>query len=135
MTRTPYPHEPLIHELREIFRDINNPIRYSDDTDQWYEGTYGYSPIREQDARAAAGLRRAEQIAQELVALGPAAAEAVCYGLRLRGQFREYLVPFIRKYPDIPVVERTMEMIRRRKSDWLHRFGFTTSLQPHRVVD
>ncbi len=123
MPRTRYPHEHLIHELREIFRSINNQIRYSDDTDQWYEGTYGYSPIREQDARAAGGLKRAEQIAEELVALGPEAAEAVCYGLRLRGQFREYLIPYIRVYPDIPVVERTVEMIRRRKSDWLHRSG------------
>lgn len=89
----------------------------SEDMDQYYVEAAGYSPmerIMEDNARAFA---RADAIAEELVGIGPAAAEAVALGLRMQGAWRRYLVPYVQAHGRVVVVADSVRLVRKRQRD------------------
>ncbi len=117
MGRKRYLHESLIHELRNLLCNMIDSSRISDDTDQWYVGAAGYSPMERLDEQNANAFQRAEAIGEELVRIGPPAADSVALGLRMQGRWREYLVPYARAYGDIKVIAKAVELVRKRQRD------------------
>jgi hypothetical protein len=100
-----------------MLRNIRSTASISDDTDQYYVEAAGYSPmerIMEENSRCFA---RAKAISQELVNIGPPAAEAVALGLRMQGRWREYLVPYARAHGKNTVISDAIHLVRKRKND------------------
>ena len=119
MPRRPYPHEELVRELKKIIANLSYQITYDDDTDQWYTETMGRSPMDRQAEERTQARARAEAIGQELAEIGEPAAEAVALGLRMRGTWREYLLPFVDKHKDVPVIAEAVALVKRRERDKL----------------
>jgi hypothetical protein len=117
MSRAPYPHEELVQELRRTVCGLRSTTSISDDMDQFYVKAAGYSPMERIMEENSRGFRRAKAISQELVDIGPPAADAVALGLRLQGRWREYLVPYVRAHGSNRVVSDAVHLIRKRKSD------------------
>jgi hypothetical protein len=117
MPRDPYPHEELVQELRRILSNRRSTTSISDDMDQFYVEAAGYSPmerIMEENSQAS---KRAETISQELVNIGPPAANAVALGLRMQGSWREYLLPYVRAHRRNRVISDAVHLVRKRKKD------------------
>jgi hypothetical protein len=89
----------------------------SDDMDQFYVGAAGYSPMERIMAGNSRILQRAEAISKKLVQIGLPAADAVALGLRMQGQWREYLLPYARSYERHEAVSDALKRIRKRKND------------------
>ena len=117
MSRAPYLHEELVQELRRILCNMRSTASISDDTDQFYVEAAGYSPMEQIMEDNSRGFRRAEAISHELVNIGPPAADAVALGLRMRGSWREYLVPYVRAHGSNAVISDAVQLIRKRKKD------------------
>jgi len=117
MSRDPYPHEELVHELRRILCSTRSTASISDDMDQYYVEAAGYSPMERIMEENSRGFRRAESISQELVDLGPHAADAVALGLRMQGRWREYLVPYVRAHRRNNVIADAVDIVSKRKND------------------
>jgi hypothetical protein len=117
MPRDPYPHEELVQELRRILSNRRSTTSISDDMDQFYVEAAGYSPmerIMEENSQAS---KRAETISQELVNIGPPAADAVALGLRMQGSWREHLLPYVRAHRRNRVISDAVRLVRKRKKD------------------
>lgn len=117
MPRDPYPHEELVQELRRIVCEMRHTGSISDDMDQYYVEAAGHSPmerIMDENARA---FGRADAIAEELVTIGPSAAEAVALGLRMQGAWRRYLMPYVRAHGDVGIVADAVQLVRKRERD------------------
>ena len=117
MPRDPYPHEELVQELRRILCSMRHTSSISDDMDQYYVEAAGYSPMERIMEENARGLDRADAVAEELVAIGPAAAEAVALGLRMQGAWRQYLVPYVRAHGGVGIVAEAVRLVRKRERD------------------
>jgi len=89
----------------------------SDDTDQFYAGVAGYSPMEQIMEDNSRGFRRAEAISHELVNIGPPAADAVALGLRMQGSWREYLVPYVRAHGRKKSIVAAIKLVRKREKD------------------
>ena len=89
----------------------------SDDMDQHYVEAAGHSPMERIMEENSRGFRRAEAISQELVRIGPPAADAVAFGLRLQGRWREYLVPYVQAHGTNRIVSDAVHLVRKRKND------------------
>lgn len=117
MPRDPYPHEELVQELRRILSNRRSTTSISDDMDQFYVEAAGYSPmerIMEENSRAS---KRAEAISQELVNIGPSAADAVALGLRMQGSWREHLLPYARAHRRNKLISDAVHLVRKRTKD------------------
>ncbi len=119
LSRKPYPHEELIQEIREIITGMRSTHSISDDSDQWHVGAMGYSPMERIDQENARGFKRVKEIAQELVEIGEPAAEAVALGIRMRGYWREYLIPYVTKYKKVPLIREAVVLVKKRERDRL----------------
>lgn len=117
MPRDPYPHEELVQELRWILCSTRSTASVSDDTDQFYVEAAGYSPMERIMDENSRGFRRAESISQQLVDIGPPAADAVALGMRMQGRWREYLVPYVRAHRRSKVISHAVDIVRQRKND------------------
>jgi len=117
MARSPYPHEDLVQELRQLLCNMRSTHNISDDADQYYAGAAGHSPMERIMDENAGRFRRADAISQELVKIGPPAAEAVALGLRMQGRWREYLVPYVKAHGSTAVISDAVQLVRKRKND------------------
>jgi len=122
MPREPYPHEKLVQELREIVRGMRSTTSVSDDMDQFYVEKAGYSPMERIMEDNSQRRRRAEAIAKELASIGPPAAEAVALGLRMRGAWCEYLLPYVSAHGACSAISEAIDLVRRRQNDPLSDF-------------
>jgi hypothetical protein len=120
MPRDPYPHEDLVQELRRILCNMRSTASISDDMDQFYVEAAGHSPMERIMEENARGFDRAKAISQELVNIGPPAADAVALGLRMQGRWREYLVPYARAHRRNRVISDATQLVRKRKNDPLN---------------
>jgi hypothetical protein len=117
MPRDPYPHEELVQELRRILCNMRSTASISDDMDQFYVEAAGHSPMERIMEENSRGFRRAEAISQELVNIGPPAADAVALGLRMQGRWREHLLPYVRAHGGDRVISDAVHLVRKRKRD------------------
>lgn len=117
MSRAPYPHEELVQELRRILCSRRSTASISDDMDQFYVEAAGYSPMERIMEENSQYLRRAEAISRELVGIGAPAADAVALGLRMQGNWREHLLPYVRAHGDSNAIFNALRLIRKRKRD------------------
>ena len=108
-----------MQEIREIIAGMRDTSSISDDSDQWHVGAMGYSPMERIMEGNARGFKRVEAIAEELVEIGEPAAEAVALGLRMRGFWREYLLPYASKYKNVPVIAESVKLVNKRERDKL----------------
>jgi hypothetical protein len=118
-------HDELVQAIRELVADANlaAATRWSDDMDQYYVEKTGESPMNREVARFAASEQEARALADELLELGPEAAEAVAKGLRMRGRFRNLLIPFAEKYRTVVVIRDALELVAKRQSDGLAAYA------------
>jgi len=111
----------LYEDVVDGIRDRNVQWRFrnavSDDTDAWFEGSYGHSPNNERMASNMAGVREADRMVLELIEVGAAAGPAVAKGLRMQGRWREHLLPFASRFSSLPEVRDALELVARRKRD------------------
>ena len=117
MARAPYPHEDLVQELRELLCNMPSTHNISDDMDQYYVGAAGYSPMERVMEENSQRFRRAKAISQQLVEIGPPAADAVALGLRMQGSWREYLLPYVRSHGQTKIVADAVKLVRKRQRD------------------
>ena len=117
MPRDPYPHEELVQELRRILCGMRSTHSISDDMDQFYAGTAGYSPMEQIMEENSQRYQRAEAISEELVNIGRSAADAVALGLRMQGTWREYLLPYVRAHRRNRVISDAVRLVRKRQND------------------
>ena len=89
----------------------------SDDMDQFYAGAAGSSPMEQIMEENARGYERAEVISEELVNIGPSAADAVALGLRMQGSWRKYLLPYAQAHRTNRVISDAVRLVRKRKND------------------
>jgi hypothetical protein len=85
--------------------------------DQYYVEAAGHSPMERIMEENSRGFRRAKAISQELVDIGPAAADAVALGLRMQGSWREYLVPYARAHGRNRIISDAVHLVQKRKKD------------------
>jgi hypothetical protein len=117
MPRDPYPHEDLVQELRQILCEMRSTHSISDDMDQYYVEAAGHSPMERIMEENSRGFERAKAISQELVDIGPPAADAVALGLRMQGSWREHLVPYVRAHGGNRIISDAVHLVRKRKKD------------------
>ena len=117
MPRDPYPHEELVQELRRILCGMRSTHSISDDMDQFYTGSAGYSPMEQIMEQNALGYQHAEAISRKLVDIGPSAADAVALGLRMQGTWREHLLPYVRAHRRNRVISDAVRLVRKRQND------------------
>lgn len=117
MPRPPHPHEHLVQELRELLTNMPSTHSISDDSDQYYVDAAGYSPMGRIMEENSQRFRRAKEISEQLVHIGPAAADAVALGLRMQGAWRRYLVPYARAHPNTQVIADAIQLVRERQRD------------------
>ncbi len=66
----------------------------SDDMDQYYVGAAGYSPMERIDEQNSQRFRRAKAISQQLVEIGPPAADAVALASECKAPGNTYCPTF-----------------------------------------
>jgi hypothetical protein len=120
MPRPPHPHEELVQELRQILCNMRSTTSISDDMDQFYVEAAGHSPMERIMEENSRGFGRAKAISQELVDIGPPAAEAVALGLRMQGRWREHLLPYVRAHRRNKVISDAVHLVRKRQNDPLN---------------
>lgn len=114
-----FPHEDVVFEIKRLIANANDAasIRWDDDMDQYYVEKAGYSPMGRRLDTIADYEKKAKSLAATLTDLGEEAADAVAKGIRMRGRFRELLLPYAEHHRDLPVVRETLKLVARRKVD------------------
>lgn len=112
-------HDELVQAIRELVADANlaAATRWSDDMDQYYVEKTGESPMNREVARFAASEQQARALADELLELGPDAAEAVAKGLRMQGRWREKLLTYATAHRTVTEIRAALELVAGRKLD------------------
>ncbi len=137
MTRRKYPYDETVREIRELIVSAVNQPQISDDSDQWWTGVTGHSPMERQVETYREDMGKARELVKKLVEVGEEAAEAVAKGLRWQGQWRFELWPYVEKFHELAPIHDTLVLVSRRQRDplapkamWLgrnlpHHFSFS----------
>jgi hypothetical protein len=114
---SPDPFNAVVDEIRHLMVDRIYASSLSDDTDMYYVGAAGFSPMERLAAENAGKTKRAEQLVQPLVEAGPPAASAVARGLRMQGSWREMLLPYVEGHREVAVTRAALELVAQRRRD------------------
>jgi hypothetical protein len=117
--RRALPHDDLVREIKTLVAQANiaASTRWSDDMDMYYVKVADFSPMTQTVDRYAASMKEAKALAATLLEIGPDAAAAVAKGLRMRGGFRDLLVPFVRQHRGLAVIHETLVLVAARRED------------------